>query len=95
MALLSTQLPYEQMLTKWSSTLNPMLANPLNGVSILLNIKLVNGVNVVNHLLGKVQQGWFLVDIQGPATIYRSAAFNDKTLTLTSSAAVTVSIGVY
>lgn len=40
-------------------------------------------------------QGWFLVDIQGPATIYSSAPFNNLTLTLTSNTAVTVSIGVF
>lgn len=92
---LSNRLPYEQMLTKWSSTLNPVIANPLNSVTILKDIKLNNGVTVVNHLLQRIQQGWFLVDIQGPATIFRSASFNELTLTLTSNAAVTVSIGVY
>lgn len=92
---LSTNLPFAQLLTKWSSTLNPFLANPLNGVTILPNIKLNNGVTIINHLLQQTQQGWYLVDIQGAATVYRSAPFNSTTLTLTSSAAVTVSIGVY
>jgi len=95
MAQLSTQLPYAQLLTKWSSVINPVLANPLNNVSILQNVVLKSGTNVINHLLGQVQQGWFLVDINGAATVYRSAPFNDKTLTLTSNAAVTVSIGVF
>lgn len=95
MSQLSTSLPYDQMLTKWSSVLNPMIANPLNNASILTNVNLKNGVTVINHRLGQTMQGWFLIDIQGPATIYRSAPFNDKTLSLTSDAEVTVSIGVF
>lgn len=83
------------MQTQWASELNPFLANPLNGVSILEGVSLINGVTVINHLLGQKQQGWFLLDINGAATIYRSAPFNSTTLTLTSSAAVTVNIGVF
>lgn len=92
---LSTSLPFPQMLTKWSSTLNPLIKNPLNNVTILNNVSLINGVTVINHLLGQMQQGWFLVDIDGAATIYRSAPLNDLTLTLTSDASVVVSIGVF
>jgi hypothetical protein len=92
---LPLNLPDNQMQTKWKSILDPLLANPLNGASFLNNISLASGVNIINHKLGKNQQGWFLTDIQGPATIYRSAPFNSLTLTLTSSAAVIVSIGVY
>ncbi len=95
MAQLGTQLTFPLMLTKWSSILNPLIANPINNVSVLSDIKLLTGTNVINHLLGKNQQGWMVVDIQGPATVYRSAPFNNKTLTLTSSADVMVSIGVY
>jgi hypothetical protein len=93
--MLPQKLPLEQLETKWAAEINPVLANPLNNVSILTNQSLKIGTNVINHLLGAVQQGWFLTDIQGPATIYRSAAFNKLTLTLTSSAAVVVSIGVF
>lgn len=93
------QLPILQdqsrMITRWKSLLDPVLKNPINSVSILPNVPLKTGVNVINHLLQQLQQGWFLVDIQGPAQIYRSAPFNATTLTLTSDADVTVSIGVY
>jgi hypothetical protein len=81
--------------TRWKSLLDPILQNPLNNVSILKNVSLVTGTNTINHLLGRVQQGWFFTDIDAAATIYRSAAFNDKTLTLTSSGNCTVSIGVF
>lgn len=83
------------MQTQWASELTPILKNPLNNVSILSNVNLKSGNNVINHLLGKKQQGWFLTDVQGAATIYRSEAFNDKTLTLISNANVTVNIGVF
>lgn len=84
-----------QLVTRWKSILDPALANPLNDVSVLKDVSLVTGVNIIDHLLGQKQQGWFLVDQLGIADIYRSGSFNDKTLILTSSADVVVSIGVY
>lgn len=83
------------MQTKWKAQIDPILADPLSDASILTNVSLIDGSNVINHLLGRKQQGWFLVDQQGVASIYRSAPFNNLTLTLTSSAAVVVSIGVF
>jgi len=81
--------------THWKSILDPILRMPMIGVTILPNIQLQSCVNVINTRLGQQQQGWFIVDQQGPANIYRSAPFNSLTLQLTSSAAVTVSIGVF
>jgi hypothetical protein len=79
---------------RWSSLINPLLANPLSSL-IILDCSLNIGSNVINHKLGKIQQGWFLTDINGSAVIYRSAPLNNLTLTLTSSALVQVSIGVF
>jgi hypothetical protein len=79
----------------WAASLNPVIANPLNSISIIPNINLISGPNVINHKLGHAMNGWFLVDIQGIASIYRSAPFNNLTLTLTSNASVIVSIGVF
>ena len=95
MAQLSTQLTFPQLLTKWSSILNPLLANPFNNITILPTVSLTTGVNNINHLLGRMQKGWIIIDIQGPATVYRSQPFNNTTLTLTSSANVTLTIGVF
>jgi hypothetical protein len=81
--------------TQWRSILNPVLSNPATNASILESVKLASGTNVINHKLGRQQQGWFITDINGSANIYRSAAFNDLTLTLTSDAAVTVNIMVF
>lgn len=95
MAQLPQKLSPDLLQDRWASIINPFLANPLNNQSILKNVALKNGVTVINHLLGQVQQGWFITDINGAAQIYRSAPFNNLTLTLTSNAAVTVSLGVF
>ena len=92
---LPLQQSFELLQTKWKSILDPLLANPLNGVLILSNIPLASGTTTISHKLGRQQTGWFLTDINGAATVYRSQPFNPLTLTLTSSAAVTVSIGVF
>lgn len=81
--------------TKWSSILNPLLSNPITQGILLKNISLKNGSNVINHLLGQSPQGWQIIDIDASANIYRSAPFNDLTLTLTSSAACLVSLYVF
>lgn len=83
------------MLTKWSSILNPLLKKVLPQGLLLSNVALANGDTTINHLLSRQMIGWFLTDIDGAAQIYRSQPLNDKTLTLTSSAAVTVSIWVF
>lgn len=81
--------------TQWTSQLNPLLANPLVNGILLKNVSLANGVTTVNHLLGRKMQGWFITDINGAASVYRSQPFNSLTLTLTSSAQVTVSLYVF
>ena len=93
--VLPQRLPLALMQVQWAAMLNPLLSNNLNSVNFLENIALENGVTIINHFLGRPMQGWFLTDIQGAATIYRSSPFNNLTLTLTSSAAVTVNIGVF
>lgn len=92
---LPLKLSLDMMQTKWKSQLDPVLANPMTNISILKNVQLKSGSNVINHLLGQMQQGWILTDIQGAVTVYRSAPFNEFTLTLISSADVTVNIGVF
>lgn len=93
--MLSPKLPWELANPKWAAELNPIIANPMTNLMILKNVSLVNGTNVINHGLGKQQQGWVIVDTQGIANIYRNANFNSTTLSLSSSADVTVSIGVF
>ena len=92
---LSSHLSWELMNPILASTLNPIITLPQSSARILKNIPLINGVTVINHMLGRNMQGWIITDITGAATIYRSAPFNNLTLTLTSNAAVTVSIEVF
>jgi hypothetical protein len=92
---LSTKLTWEAANPLWAQSLNPVIANPTNNIQIISNFPLKTGVNIINHMLGHTLIGWFLTDIQGIADIYRSAPFNALTLTLTVSAPVTVSIGVF
>jgi hypothetical protein len=93
--ILPQKLTLDNMQNRWASIINPLLSNPLNNSSLLKNIELQTGDNVINHLLGRTLQGWIIVDIQGVADIYRSMPLNDQTLTLNSSAAVTISLGVF
>lgn len=86
---------WEMAQNRWASILNPWLKNPMSAGVFVKDQALILGVTVINHKLGRTPQGWMIVDIQGVATIYRSAAFNDLTLTLTSSAAVTASLYVF
>jgi hypothetical protein len=86
---------FQLLQTSWTAQLNPLLAKPLSSANILKGIDLINGATVVNHLLGRKMQGWMISDINGAATIYRSAPLNDLTLTLTSSAACTVDLVVF
>lgn len=83
------------MQNRWSSELNPVLANPFTNPSILKGVNLVVGSNTINHGLGAKLQGWVISDITAASTIYRSAPLNDLTLTLTSSAACTADIVVF
>lgn len=83
------------MQSSWAAKINPILANPTNNILILKDISLIAGATTINHLLGQKQQGWIILDIDGAATIYRSQPLNDKTLTLTSDAAVNVTLGVF
>ena len=92
---LPIKLPIDQMQTQWKSQIDPVLANPLTKGVALTDISLSSGSNSVSHKLQRLPQGWIITDIQGAATVYRSAPFNDLTLTLTSSAAVKVNLLVF
>jgi hypothetical protein len=81
--------------TTWASQLNPIVGNAVLKGLQLDAVSLINGVTIINHLLSRKQQGWFITDVNAAATIYRSAPFNDTTLTLSSNADCVVNIWVY
>lgn len=89
---LPQQLTLPLMQTQWASYINPLLDNPLTNGIFLPNISLVTGANVINHLLGRKMQGWILSDINAAVTVFRSAPFNNLTLTLTASGPAVVNI---
>lgn len=92
---LSSNLPWDLANNLWAQSLNPLITNPINSVQILSNVSLITGSNTINHRLGHLMTGWFVIDPQGTATVYRSAPLNNVTLTLTASAAIVLSIGVF
>lgn len=65
----------------------------LNGVQIDGVLLTTAGVTL-DHLLTRQPLGWFIVDADAAATVYRSA-WNDRNITLVSSAPVTTSIWIY
>jgi hypothetical protein len=82
-------------LTIWKSTIDPVIATQLITGNLISNVSLATGSNNINHLLGRIQVGWMIVDQQAAASIYRSKPFNKSTLTLTASAPATVSLWVF
>ena len=94
--MLTTKIPWEQANTLWASELNPVLVNPSTQSNLLTNIQLVAGqVNVINHKLGRVMQGWEIADLTSGAKIYRNAPLNDTTLSLITDTTTTVTLRVY
>lgn len=98
MSQLSHKLPWELAQDKWSSVLNPVLANPIISGSLLQNIKLVSGANTINHGLGQKLQGYIVVMNSSPATFYDFQATNshsDLTLILNASQSTVVTLYVF
>lgn len=89
---------FQLMQNSWSSKLNPLIANPMNSVSILKNVVLAIGSNTINHKLGKKLTGWQIVRQRASATIYDNQDNNQSpalTLVLISSGAVTIDLAVF
>lgn len=97
MANLPLKLDLPQMQAQWAAALNPVIANAITSGIQLTGVKLANGTTIINHRLGRKMRGWFVTDIDGAATLYKpeTAPFNETTLTLVSSAAVTANLWVY
>lgn len=86
------------MQTSWSSEINPLLKNPVLSGNFLQNISITTGANAINHKLGKTLQGWFVVGIDAPATIYDTQKSNQipgLTLDLVSSADCIINLYVF
>lgn len=86
---------FQLMQNKWASILNPLIAKPLSSANVLKDVQLINGITIVNHLLGRKMQGWFIADVDASAIVFRSQPMNDKTLTLTSNSDCVVTLMVF
>jgi hypothetical protein len=95
-----------QLFTQWKSLLDPVIGayrnfvtafNPFSVTTgeLLTGVSLSMGATVISHHLNRTLSGWVITDIDGAATVYRSAPFSSVSLTLTSSAAVTASVWVF
>jgi hypothetical protein len=89
---LPLKLTWDMSQTRWATALDPVIKNQLIQGNLISNISLINGVTTINHLLGRKQIGYIITDVDAAAIIFRSQPLNDKTLTLTSNAAVNISI---
>jgi hypothetical protein len=92
---LSSKLTWEKANPIWAQVLSPVINNPTNNIQIISNYHFITGINILNHGLGRLMLGWFVIDPQGLGTLFRSSPLNSKTLTLTSSADFIASIGVF
>lgn len=96
MAKLPRNLTWQQSDPLWASRLDPVLANLLIQGSQISNVILVaNTPQTINHYLGKNQTGFIITDQNASASVYRTEPFNASTLTLESSANVTINLWVY
>lgn len=96
--VLPQKLPYDLHQTQWAAKINPVISNEIVQGHLLSSVSLSNGTTVINHGLARKLIGWFIVGIGGAATIYDNQSTNnntEQTLSLTSNAAVTVSLWVF
>ena len=82
MQQLPLKLNADLMQARWKSIIDPLLSNPVNNVSLLQDVALTNGLNIVNHKLNRVPEGWFITDIDMPANIWRYGEATDTTISL-------------
>ena len=57
--------------TNIAASLDPLIKNTQNDSIQLKNIELIAGqINIVNHKLNRILNGWKIVRIRGSATVY-------------------------
>lgn len=84
--------------TNWASQLDPVINQPINQGHILKNVSLLTGTNLVNHLLQRNLQGWFIVRQRSAGLFYDTQDSNQMSqlyLKLVSDSNVSVDIFVF
>lgn len=95
--LLPLQQPASQQDTRWKSLIDPVLSNPILAGQ-QLNVSVVNGVNTLNHGLGRKLQGYFITSNDSAVTFHDNQSTNASpqlTLVLVSTGAANISLWVY
>lgn len=90
--------PLSLMQTQWASQLDKLLSNPICNGNLLTGIVLRIGTNNISHKLGRKIQGWIPVGQNAVASFYDTQTTNSMpqlTLTLVSSAVVTINLYVF
>lgn len=98
MSKLPQKLNIDAMQNRWATMIDPIISNPTNSTSILKNVSLKAGTNVINHRLGAPLQGWVPCRVRANATIYDAQDSNQTpqlTLVLIASAPVVVDLEVW
>ena len=76
--------------------INPALQCPLlQGKFLKAEVLKAASPVVIEHGLGRLPQGWIIVDRNAAATPYRSAPNTKQTITLSTSADVTVTLWIF
>lgn len=87
-----------QLQTNINTALSPLLQNALLNGTVVKNVALLAGPNIVNHGLGRALVGWSIVRQRAAAQVYDAQDANTQpalTLALVSSANVSVDLYVF
>jgi hypothetical protein len=81
--------------TQWGTQLNPVIGNPLVSGVLQKNIKLVPGVNAVNHMLSRNLQGYIITGMHGNFTQIYDTTSTQPSLILNLNSSVAATIDIY
>lgn len=81
--------------TNWSSQINPVIGNPLVKGVLQTGIKLVTGINSINHRLGRNIQGYVVTGMHNNYSQIFDTVSKTPGLTLDLTSSVPVTIDIY
>lgn len=89
---------FNQMQTVWGQAINPVINRAQNNSTIIPNLTLATGDNVIPHTLNRTLVGWSVVRQRSAATFYDKQESNSRpnvNLILNASAAVVIDLEVF
>lgn len=93
---LSSNMPWDLANNIWAQALNPILGNMMIQGKMISGIALTaSTAKVINHGLGRMMTGWWVVDNTANCTVWRTQNLNTKTITIESSADTTIALWVF